>query len=363
MSEPVPASAQRRLAAIMFLDMCGYSALMSQSESQALSRVKELEAILRARIPAAGGRLIKSMGDGTMAEFPTAGGAVSCAREVLEAIAARNAASAPEDRFEVRVGIHLGELVCEDGDIFGDAVNIAARIISLADPGGIAMTGTVHAQVKNQVTLRGVFLAPTKLKNIPERMRIFLLPPPGTPYALWAVRKKGLPVAVLAFVLAALGLGGWAAWRFTRQPVPSMAMVLVRPMVEGDKAIKLSKDLQDMMTFKGARLRGAVWKDRDLLFASIGKEDQFNLESGADFAKVERRACLLAYQSGVDLSLSGRLFAAGDRWRFDFAITDNEETAVVASFTVEGRDDDELAERVLAKVQDWLNAYKRPEGD
>src|SRR5207244_3315593 len=132
----------RRLAAVMFLDMVGYSALMSRSESQAMTCVKDLEAILRAEVSAAGGRLVKLMGDGSMAEFPTGGAAVACARRIQEVVAARKAAN-PDCPFDVRIGLHLGEVSDEGGDLFGDAVNIAARIQPLADPGGIAMSGTV----------------------------------------------------------------------------------------------------------------------------------------------------------------------------------------------------------------------------
>lgn len=167
----------RRLAAVMFLDMCGYSAMMAKDEARALACVGELEKLLRAEIPRHGGRLVKFLGDGSMAEFPTALSAVTCSQNVLAAIEANNAWVAPANRYAVRIGLNLGELVDVSEDIFSDTVNVAARVQPLADPGGIAMTSLIYLQVKNQLNLKGTYLPPQKLKNIPDKIRIFLVPP------------------------------------------------------------------------------------------------------------------------------------------------------------------------------------------
>src|SRR6267154_6242837 len=100
----------RRLAAVMFLDMCGYSAMMAKDEARALFCVGELEKLLRAEIPRAGGRLVKFLGDGSMAEFPTALAAVHCSQNVLAVIESNNAWTPINDRYAVRIGLHLGEL-------------------------------------------------------------------------------------------------------------------------------------------------------------------------------------------------------------------------------------------------------------
>jgi len=187
-----PSSGQqsRRLAAVMFLDMVGYSALMSKDEARALACVKELEKLLRSEIPKAGGRLVKFLGDGSMAEFPTALAAVQCSQNVLAAIESNNAWVKPMDRYAVRIGLHLGELVDVQDDIFSDTVNVAARVQPLADPGGIAMTSLIYSQVKNQLPLKGTYLPPQKLKNIPEKIRIFLVDPAGGTSVGWAKRRQ-----------------------------------------------------------------------------------------------------------------------------------------------------------------------------
>jgi class 3 adenylate cyclase len=201
----------RRLAAIMFLDMVGYSAMMSKDEARALACVGELEKLLRAEIPRFGGRLVKFLGDGSMAEFPTALAAVSCSQSVLASIEANNAWVAPENRYAVRIGLHLGELVDVQDDIFSDTVNVAARVQPLAQPGGIALSSFIYSQVKNQLNLKGTYLPPQKLKNIPEKMRIFLVHPGRTESPLDAStdhKKLAIRVAVgvvLVLLLAWLG--------------------------------------------------------------------------------------------------------------------------------------------------------------
>lgn len=206
-----PASGQpnRRLAAVMFLDMVGYSAMMAGDEERALACVAELEKLLRAEVPKFGGRVVKFLGDGSMAEFPTALAAVRCSQSVIQDVESNNAWVPAEKRYSVRIGLHLGELVDRADDIFSNAVNVAARIQPLADPGGIAMSSFIYSQVENQLDLKGTYLPPQKLKNIPEKMRIFLVDPVGGDAAGRAIRrhkpfatKVAVGAAVLLLVVA-----------------------------------------------------------------------------------------------------------------------------------------------------------------
>lgn len=206
-----PASGQptRRLAAVMFLDMVGYSAMMAGDEERALACVAELEKLLRAEVPKFGGRVVKFLGDGSMAEFPTALSAVRCSQSVIQDVESNNAWVPVEKRYSVRIGLHLGELVDRADDIFSNAVNVAARIQPLADPGGIAMSSFIYSQVENQLDLKGTYLPPQKLKNIPEKMRIFLVDPVGGDAAGRAIRrhkpfatKVAIGAAVLLVVVA-----------------------------------------------------------------------------------------------------------------------------------------------------------------
>src|SRR5258708_28780941 len=181
---------KKQLAVVMFLDMVSYSARMASDERNAMACVADLEVILRETVPDFEGRLIKFMGDGAMSCFPTAGQAVSCALEVLYQIQLRNRRYPSRQRFQVRIGLHLGDVVFEKGDLFGDAVNVAARVQPLCDPGGMAMTGIVYSQVRNKFTLPGVFLPPVKLKNIPVDIPIYSVAPPGKNLFIWKLRTR-----------------------------------------------------------------------------------------------------------------------------------------------------------------------------
>lgn len=201
----------RRLAAVMFLDMVGYSAMMANDEERALACVAELEKLLRAEVPKFGGRVVKFLGDGSMMEFPTALAAVRCSQSVLQEVESNNAWVPEAKRYSVRIGLHLGELVDRQDDIFSNAVNVAARIQPLADPGGIAMSSFIYSQIENQLDLKGVYLPPQKLKNIPEKMRIFLVEPVGGDVAGRAIRRHKpfatkVAMAAGAVVVVALAL-------------------------------------------------------------------------------------------------------------------------------------------------------------
>lgn len=221
---------KRRLVAVMCLDMAGYSARMSRNEKLALSLVTELENILRSEIPVAGGRLVKLMGDGSLAEFPTAVAAVSCSRAILKRLVSRNNSSPASERFEVRIGLNLGEVVEKDDDIFGDAVNIAARLQPIADPGGIAMSEAVYSQVRNQTPLSGLFCL-AKLKNIPGKVNVFLLPPSGVSVILWRLNRRagslilGAAVAVVTVGLALSGI--WMYHNNISQKTPDETLLPV----------------------------------------------------------------------------------------------------------------------------------------
>jgi adenylate cyclase len=204
-TNPSVGQPNRRLAAVMFLDMVGYSAMMAGDEQRALACVAELEKLLRAEVPKFGGRVVKFLGDGSMAEFPTALAAVRCSQSVLQDVESNNAWVPAEKRYSVRIGLHLGELVDVQDDIFSNTVNVAARIQPLADPGGIALSSFLYAQVENQLKLEGTFLPPQKLKNIPEKMRIFLVNPVGGDVTGRAIRRHK-PFAVKVAIGAVAGL-------------------------------------------------------------------------------------------------------------------------------------------------------------
>src|SRR5215831_15037457 len=136
-----PARVERRLAAILAADVVGYSRLVEADEEGTLARLKALRAeIIDPKIAEHRGRIVKTTGDGLLVEFGSVVDALRCSAEMQAALAEGNAALSPDRRIEFRIGIHQGDIIVEDGDIFGDGVNVAARLEGLAEPGGICVS-------------------------------------------------------------------------------------------------------------------------------------------------------------------------------------------------------------------------------
>lgn len=164
---------ERRLAAIMFCDVCSYSRMMGEDEGRALAVIGMAMSCIESAAGLFGGRVIKKLGDGALCEFPSAVNAVRCAIEVQRAVAEHNQSASPDQHFQMRIGIHVGDVVVADGDIMGDGVNIASRIQPLAEPGGICISRDVFDLVKSRVSIETVNLGPHDLKNISRQVDIY----------------------------------------------------------------------------------------------------------------------------------------------------------------------------------------------
>jgi TolB-like protein/cytochrome c-type biogenesis protein CcmH/NrfG len=165
---------ERRLAAILAADVAGYSRLIGQDEVGTLSRLKALRRqSIDPSIAAHNGRVVKTTGDGLLAEFPSTVDALSCASGIQAQVRDYNEGVAPDLRIELRIGIHQGDIVVEDGDIFGDGVNIAARLEALAPPGGICISARVQEDVTGKLDLTFRDLGDQQLKNIARPIRVY----------------------------------------------------------------------------------------------------------------------------------------------------------------------------------------------
>src|SRR5215468_7497165 len=173
------ARVERRLAAILAADVAGYSRLMGTDEVGTLAALKaHRREIVDPTIAAHKGRIVKTTGDGMLVEFASAVDAVTCAVAVQEKMAARTAAGT-EPRIQFRFGINVGDIIIDGDDIFGDGVNVAARLEALADPGGILVSSIVHDQVRDKIEFTFDDLGEKSLKNIDRPVR------------LYAVRREG----------------------------------------------------------------------------------------------------------------------------------------------------------------------------
>jgi class 3 adenylate cyclase len=158
---------RRRLAAIVSADVVGYSLLMGRDESATLAGLKaHRRELIDPKIAEYGGRIVKTTGDGLLLEFPSVVDAVRCAVDVQRGMAERNAGVPPEQRIEFRIGINVGDIIIEGDDIFGDGVNVAARLQTLAEPGGICVSRVVRDQVLDKLSFAFEDLGAQQVKNI-----------------------------------------------------------------------------------------------------------------------------------------------------------------------------------------------------
>jgi TolB-like protein/Flp pilus assembly protein TadD len=189
----------RRLAAILAADVAGYSRLIGADEQGTLDWLRTIRReLIDPAIAAHNGRIVKTTGDGLLAEFGSTVDALRCAGEVQAWMAERNAGIKPENRIEFRIGVHQGDIVVEDGDIFGDGVNIAARLEGLAEPGGICVSARVQEDTAGKLDLAFRDLGEQQLKNIARRVRVYAIDVAGvTPPAATSVPR--LSIVVLPF--------------------------------------------------------------------------------------------------------------------------------------------------------------------
>ena len=209
-------SETRKLAAILVADVVGFSRLAGIDEERTLARLRALRGdLVDPAVAAHHGRIVKGTGDGSIIEFRSMVDAVRCAIEMQNGLIERNAGVPPERRIEFRVGIHVGDVVEEsDGDLMGDAVNIAARLEGIAKPGAICLSEDAYRQVKGRLEMEVSDLGATQLKNIAEPVRAYLVEVgrPDEPLKQRSAPRHRL-VAALA-TLATLVVAGAAGWYF-----------------------------------------------------------------------------------------------------------------------------------------------------
>src|SRR5437868_3966790 len=199
-------SATRRLAASLAAYVAGYSRLMGAGEAGTLERLKALRReLLDPKIAERHSRIVKTTGDGLLVEFASVVDAVRCAVEVQQAMPERNTGVAADNRIELRIGINLGDVIVEGDDLYGDGVNIAARIEALADAGGVFVSNTVHDHVRDRLPFAFEDLGEQQVKNITRPVRVYRVRDTGTATSPSAPAHPVLPlpdkpsIAVLPF--------------------------------------------------------------------------------------------------------------------------------------------------------------------
>ena len=233
---------ERRLAAILAADVVGYSRLMEVDETGTLSRLKaHMSALLAPKIAEHRGHIVKTTGDGLLAEFQSVVEAVLCAVEIQRGMAERTIEEPEAHRILFRIGINIGDIIIEDGDIFGDGVNVAARLEGLAEPGGICVHRDVRSQVQNRVPFAFEDMGLAEVKNIARPLRVYRVVFDGTkpivaaPRPQWRRKAgKALPATLaLAVILSLIATGAlvWNGWRVTAEEgaSPRVAAISDKP--------------------------------------------------------------------------------------------------------------------------------------
>src|SRR5262245_43963063 len=316
---------ERRLAAIFSTDVQGYSRLMGEDEAATVRTITAYRELMTALIQQYRGRVADSPGDNLLAEFASVVEAVQCAVAIQHELRARNAELPPHRRMEFRIGINLGEVMVEGERIYGDGVNIAARLEGLAEAGGLCIAGTVYDQVKTKLSLDYEALGAQTVKNIAEPVRVYrvhLEPRAATP----AVRppKRRMAPAWRKVALAALGLvlllgGGVTVWqRIFRQPAP--AGVLPSEM---SAALPLP-DKPSMAVLPFANLSGDPAQDyfsdgmTEVLITDLSKvTDLFVIARNSVFTYKGKavEVSKVGKELGVRYVLEGSVLKAGDKVR------------------------------------------------
>jgi TolB-like protein/class 3 adenylate cyclase/Tfp pilus assembly protein PilF len=326
---------ERKLAAIMFTDMVGYSALSQRDEKLAQELLEEHRQLLREIFPRFHGTEIKTIGDAFLVEFNSALEAARCSIEIQRTLAHRDA-DAPADRqIQVRIGIHIGDVVHRGGDVYGDGVNIASRIEPLASPGGICLSMDVERQIRNAVETRFEKLAPTELKNISVPMELFrIVLPWERETRLSPDREKGdvrqrrsIPVGWIAALALVAILAAGAAYYFTahRAATKTAAIpeksIAVLPLVNstGDPANEYFSDgMSEEFISSLSRLQE---------LKVVGRTSSFQFKGKSDDSKT------IGEKLGVYYLLEGSVRKSADRVRIAVALIKSGDGANVWSET------------------------------
>jgi adenylate cyclase len=278
---------ERKLAAILAADVAEYSRLMGVDEVGTLRQLQAYRTILDNLIAIHHGRVFNTAGDSVIAEFASAVAAVECAVAVQQAIASENAARPSDEQMRFRIGVHVGDVIVEGSNLYGDSVNIAARLEALAEPGGVRLSGAARDQIGSRLPVAFTTLGEQRVKNIADPVRIFKLDERfGHPSALTAGPRRWRERRLIfgLFAVAALVLIGAGAtwWRLTTSPsateqtysAPRLSMVVLPfANLSNDPQKEYFADgITDDLTTDLSRIADSVVIARNTAFTYKGKE-------------------------------------------------------------------------------------------
>lgn len=318
----------RRLTTIVAADVVGFSRMMAEDEAAALACVRGVLAeVIEPRIAARGGRIFKEMGDGLLIEFASVVDAVTCALEIQQELHRRNDATAEAERILYRIGITIGDLIVEGEDVFGNGVNIAARLEALAEPGGICTTRSVVEHVRGAVEAEFTAIGSKRLKNIPSPVEVWTISPSdGTARAVPVPsRSTGRLVGRMplgALLIGALALGllcWWRPWEVAPAELATSAAVQALP----DKpsiAVLPFEDLSE--TTKRSAVADGITEDLITDLAKVSGLFVIARNASFGYRRSESSLAQISSELGVRYILRGSVRRQGERLRVAAQLVD-----------------------------------------
>jgi TolB-like protein/class 3 adenylate cyclase len=381
-----PEEFKRKLTAILSADVQGYSRLMSQDERGTIRTLTTYKEAMTKLIQEYKGRVVDSPGDNLLADFSSVVDAVNCAVEIQRELSERNAELPSARQMKFRIGINLGDVVEEEGRIYGDGVNITARVEGLAEGGGICISGTVYDQIKNKLGLEYDCLGEQTVKNIPEPVRIHrVLSLPGAAAHRVIEAKKTLgrkwrKVSLAIAVVLVIGVAAGTIWRFYFRPsvdpasmekmafkLPDKPSIAVLPFVNmsGDPTQEYFSDgiTEDLITdlsqisglFVIARNSTFAYKGKAINTRQVAEELGVRYVLEGSVRKVDKQVRINAQL--IDATTGGHLWAKRYDGQLDdvFGLQDKITQKIVAALAVKLSADEQ--EKVTRKETDNIEAY------
>jgi TolB-like protein/class 3 adenylate cyclase len=314
-----PTAAERRLAAILSADVAGYARLMAEDEEATVRTLTDYREEIAMLVRQHRGRLADFTGDNFLAEFPSALGAVRCAVEIQGVVRSRNATLPRQRRMEFRIGVHLGDVAVEGERIYGDGVNISARLQGLAEAGGICISGEVHGQVRHKLDLEYEDLGERQVKNLPDPVHVFRVKleaqarPPETPH-----RPKRL-AAFAAGLLVLLGVAAVVGWTPLADPPGAIPAAQIASPIRAIAVLpleNLSGD-PDQEYFSDGMTEMLIG---DL--AKLGSLKVISRTSVMQYKDERKPLREIAQELDVDAVVEGAVMRAGDRVRITAQLID-----------------------------------------
>jgi len=287
-SQSVP-TLERRLATILCADVANYSKMMAVNEEQTVNVFRGHREIFESLVGLHRGRIFNTAGDALLAEFNSPVEAVRCATEIQAALRTRNEHLAPEEKMQFRMGINLGDVIIQGGDLLGDGVNIAARIQTATAPGGICISGSVHDQIQNKLSLDFKLLGEQTYKNIAKPVRTYTINEAAA--VITPPRRKGWR-ALAAVTAAVLAIGGAGYWGYQQYDAHRAEQLRVETRLAAQMAAQKQATEQAQQAAEEARRDAQLQAQKQAAEEGLrrAQEERNRIEQDRKLLEAERRA-------------------------------------------------------------------------